>query len=180
MTEPTDNLEVFESREGVKLFLSTPSRTLQYDISKSYQDAHPKPQPPMVDLGKGRDEPNEADPKYAEQLALWNAEGILQVLNAYLIFGVKGFEKPDEMPGPDDELFSEMLEAANIAPETSTLRRRAQWIDKMAIPNEDDKAQLMAVLSRRAGVPEIDVSEASEALFRRVEEQPAHSTAQPQ
>ncbi len=170
--EPDEAEDIITLSTGVVLDLLQPSPVLVDNLMRSFSAE--EPQVPKVWItDKGRDEENPNDPQYLSDMEAWYADSGMRSIKALLPTGSRIRSKPDEMPGPEEPDFADLMETMGQELGKSRFSRYTQWVLLYAT-NPQDLALLGVKLLRRAGVREEDVREA-QALFQGLQERIADS-----
>ena len=149
--------DVLELSTGVKLRLKKPSPMLVKEATQGLMREEQKP-PKVFIQEKEREEPNPNDPGYIADHNVWLAEVGVRSLKALIPTGTALIEKPDDIVGPDDEDFVDLMEAMGQVPATGKYSRYVQWVMSVACSGPD--LEILSVrLMRLAGIPEEDVSD---------------------
>jgi len=174
----TDEIQdTLKLTNGVVLRLRNPSPMAVAAALQSVGDDEPKP-PKVWIKDKDREEENPADPEYLAAKRIWLATAGQRALRALLPTGTALESKPDDVVGPDDEDYADLMASMGIEPGAGRFTRYVQWVLYVAAGGTDDFQKLSMLLMRRAGVSEEDVAEA-EATFRGDTSGPADQTAPP-
>jgi hypothetical protein len=134
-----------------------------YEVTRRFV----RPKPPMVDLGKGRDEENPGDPDYADALERFLADTANAATDVALLRGTEIEHIPEDVPGPDSKAFREEMELLGLPMLDSSRARYLYWVKSVAAPTSEDINGLLGELGRLTGVAESDVEDAV-ARFRSV------------
>lgn len=143
-----------EIESGNIVTLSTGVRAILRPVAPYLLDAVARrfknPEPPMVDLGDGRTEPNPGDPQYLMACEVTSAKQAEAVMEAFYIFGV-------ELVDPIPEGFEKKLTRMGIEFNADDPDERELAYKKyIAMGGEDiKKVQALAGLSRE-GVREAE------------------------
>ncbi len=159
-----DDQDILEMSTGVKLRIRKPSETVLDQIRQAAAKDEPKA-PRVMNHDKGREEENPNDPDYLQAHLTWQAESGLRMLDAVISSGTVIESTPDDMVGPEDADYADLLEAQGIVPATGKFTRYVQWV-KVVACDVADVAQLSQRMVRELGVPEEDALAAAET-FRR-------------
>ena len=164
--------DVLELSTGVKLRLRRPSSMLVKEATKSLVDTEPKP--PMVFIEeKEREEENPNDPAFRAAHNIWLAEVGVRALRALIPTGTALELKPDDVVGPEDEDFADLMRSMGQEPETGRFTRYVQWVMSVACGAQD--LEILSVrLMRLAGIPEGDVADVLE-MFPGIQERLANT-----
>ena len=136
------------------------------------------PEPPMVDIGKGREEPFPDDPAYQLELARLRDLRIEVSGQATAVLGTEIAFVPDGMFRPEDDGWMPAVEQLNeLMPaegkqfnlDVSTRSKRyLSWLNYYAISGAEDEGKFSALIVKALGVTSEEVA-ASMATFRRDE-----------
>lgn len=125
----------------------------------------PKPKIPVVWLEeKGREEPNPYHPDYLAAMAEYQELVSEAGLNAMLLTGTSPASLPDGMSGPDDNGWTEELEALDIAIPTSKPGRYLAWLQFVALKSLADFYSVGEAVGKASGLSEEDVQTAIESF----------------
>ncbi len=168
--------DVLELSTGVKLRLRRPSSMLVKEATKSLMEAEPKP--PMVFIEeKEREEENPNDPDFRAAHNIWLAEVGIRSLRALIPTGTAIEYKPDDVVGPEDEDFADLMAAMGQQVEGGRYSRYVQWVMSVACGALD--LEILSVrLMRLAGIPEGDVADVLE-MFPSIQERLANTGGGP-
>ncbi len=158
-----DTQDTMKLSTGVVLKLRNPSPIVMATAIEQVADKEPKP-PTVFIEAKGREEENPSDPDYLQARQAWLATTGLRALRALIPTGSALMSKPEDVVGPEDEDYPDLMASMGIEPGTGRYTRYVQWILHVACSGRDDIGLLSTTLMRRAGVREEDVAEA-QALF---------------
>lgn len=161
---------------GVVLDLLQPSPILVDNLMRSFSADEPHI-PKVWIKDKERDEENPNDPDYLAAMEAWYAESGMRSIKALLPTGSRIRSKPEDMPGPEEPDFADLMDTMGQPLGKSRFSRYTQWVLLYAT-NPQDLAILGVKLLRRAGVREEDVREA-QALFQGLQERIADSRTPP-
>lgn len=154
---PDQEQEIVELSTGVKLKLHRPSPMLMQQATKSLIAEEPKP-PKVWIQEKEREEENPNDPDYKAAHAIWISEMGVRSLRALIPTGTSLHFKPDDVVGPEDEDFSDLMEAMGQEAANGKYSRYVQWVLSVAC-DAADLQNLSVRLLRLVGVREEDVAE---------------------
>lgn len=108
---------------------------------------------------------NPDHPDYKEQLARFQVNYALGVMNAMILFGVEVVSIPKALPKPEDTDWVEKLELSHMDTlPTSKNWRKLAWIKTVAVANSADSDMLMESVGQASGVREADVDAAALAF----------------
>ncbi|KKM25078.1 hypothetical protein LCGC14_1598620 [marine sediment metagenome] len=159
-TEQEQN--VLELSTGVKLQLHHPSSMLVKEATQALMKEEPRA-PKVFIQEKEREEENPNDPTFIAEHNLWLAEVGIRALRALIPTGTSLLSKPDDVVGPEDEDFTDLMESMGQQPGTGKYSRYVQWVISVACGAAD--LEILSVrLMRLAGVPEEDVSSVLEGF----------------
>ncbi len=164
--------DVLELSTGVKLRLRRPSSMLVKEATKSLMEGEPRP--PMVFIEeKEREEENPNDPDFIAAHNIWLAEVGIRSLRALIPTGTKLEHKPEDVVGPEDEDFEDLMAAMGQEAAAGKFSRYVQWVMSVACGAQD--LEILSVrLMRLAGIPEGDVADVL-ATFPGIQERLANS-----
>ena len=132
-----------------------------------------QPEPPMwLNPDKGREEPNGSDPDYLAAIDRYVETRLETIANVTMALGTDLKSVPEDMPGPDDDVWIEEMEVAApalIIPRTPPRARYVAWLRYRAMPRTNDIAVVAALPLLLAGISEGEVA-AAMASFPRDEE----------
>ena len=126
-----------------------------------------KPQPPVVFMiDKGREEINEADPKYQAALAQHRETSDERLLRIVIALCTEIAELPDGFQGPHTEqtLADLAFLGVDAAALKGRLERYAAWVTYLAGPSAADWSAITRAVFPRAGTPESEVTAAQETF----------------
>jgi hypothetical protein len=134
-------------------------------------EALEKPQPPVTKPFEGKDieEANPADPEYTAALEAHSKLVIETGTNVLLLVGTGILSIPEGVYSPEgDEWYDpEITGYFGIEVDTTTkYDRYLSWLTMYALASQEDVVDVMAALTRRAGIGEEDAA-AAVARFRR-------------
>ncbi len=134
-----------------------------YEVTKRFE----RPKVPVYfNKDKGRDEENPNDPNYLEELERHRADVSNASTDVALLRGTDMVEKPDKLPGPDDQEWIAEMQVLGHPMVDNPRARYLAWVKAIAAPTGDDILKLIGELGRLTGVSEEDTDEAVER-FRR-------------
>lgn len=169
--------DILELSTGVELELRTPSAVLLNNAMKANIQDEPRPPKVWVE-DKQRDEENPSDPDFVYEYRVWLADAGLRSLKALIPTGTRIHFKPDDIVGPEDEDYADLMESMGEVAATGKHTRYVQWVMLVATGTEDLKT-LSTALMRRAGVREEDVREAQD-MFPGPEERGVDNDTPPE
>lgn len=121
---------------------------------------HVKPRIPVVyNHDKGREEENEQDPDYQEELRQYNTRLARSMSDALIVLGTELEERPDNLPSQDDPTWLEETELLRVYRLNSARGRYLAWVKTVAIQTDDDFKAIGLSVQRAMGVPESDANE---------------------
>jgi len=139
------------------------------------------PQVPKVYIeSKGREEYNPHDPRYLQELELYEADLVERLYDVAIMLGSEIESVPEGTDRPEDQGWVDVLAEADLADEVPGLDRPKgrylAWVKYYAAPTVDDNAMLISTVERLMGVTEEGVAEAAK-LFRNRAERRANRAA---
>jgi hypothetical protein len=154
---PLDIPEVLTLSNGIRIRVKPfPRALLRTALSK-----FPDPEVPVVEFEDGSSEENPNDPDY---LAAWETvheERLEAAARVTLGNGiVPDLETlPDGIPGPEDDDWIKNVEAlgGDVGDISTPFLRMYQWLNLIAIPNEDERTLVFLVAQQAAGLLEREV-----------------------
>jgi len=133
------------------------------ELTRKYK----KPQAPRVkNAFIGTEEYNYADPDYNKAVDEWNTEITFGMVDVYLVMGTEIVSIPDGFPELDSDDWTEDFEIIGIEISEKKKGRYLQYMKFVVLPDPDDINAIVDSCSRKSGVPEEDVQEAAEHIFR--------------
>ncbi len=149
--------DVLTLSPGVVLRLRRPSSMLVQEATKTLMADEPRP--PVVFIeAKEREEENPSDPDYIAAHNLWLAAVGTRSLRALIPTGTALVSKPDDVVGPEDEDFPDLMASMGQEAAPGPHTRYVQWILSVACGPED--LEMLSVrLMRVAGIREEDVAD---------------------
>lgn len=168
------NLDILEMSTGVQIRVNSVSKNGLASISERYGRTRPKPPVNFVDA-KGRNEVNESDPDYIDNLYIWQTSLAMAVNNYLLLRGTRIEYVPDTVMNHDSDKWHEEMDIIGI--DSSNARAcYIEWIKMVAAPQNEyeengqvvrsEIAQLLYGIGRLSGTAQEDVDEAVKN-FRR-------------
>ncbi len=144
---------VVELSTGVKLKLRVVPRHFMYEVTRRFV----KPKPPIIFIeDKGREEENPGDPEYADAIERYLSDTANAATDVALLRGTEIDFIPEDIPGPDSEIFLEEMELLGMPMLDSKRVLYLYWIKYMAAPTSEDINGLLGELGRLTGVAESD------------------------
>ena len=159
-----DGRGVVTMSTGVVFSVRPVPRQFLYEIVSQFE---PPKVPMYFNKNKGVEEPNPADPDYIEAAERYLLEVNAAQTDAAFLRGTAVIEKPDDIPGPDDQDWIDEMKILGYPMVESPRARYLAWIKGMAAPKNSDISDLLGELGRLTGVSEEDVDDAVER-FRRL------------
>lgn len=126
----------------------------------------PRPKPPVYyDERTKRNIENPDHPDYKDQVAKYEMDYAMGVMNAMILFGVEVLSAPKGTPAVDSNDWVEKLELSGLPtlPKSANWRKLA-WIKTVAVANGKDSDLIMESVGRASGVREADVDVAAQAF----------------
>lgn len=129
----------------------------------------PRPVVPKVMLEeKGREEENPDDPQYAEALEEYNRKTQEVGANVMLGAGTSLLSVPEDMVGPEDDSWLELLEFVGVPAEfTGPRYRYLAWLKYYALMSVSDLQLASGAVASLTGVSEEEVASAVESFRPR-------------
>ena len=160
--EPGKDTVTFKN--GIRLRLHTVNRQLVNQAMGRIQD----PEPPMADIGKGREEPNWDDPDYKDELQRRAALRVEVAGQATAVLATSVDHVPEGLYAPDDDgwlrdvsMVNDLLAdpaAAKLELNTTTpARRYLSWLNYYAITTPEDEALFAGALVHAMGITVAEV-----------------------
>ena len=159
-----DKQDTLRLSTGVVLRLRTPSAMV---VESSFREAQKKkPKPPRTYIeAKGREEENPSDPVYVAATKQWKLETGMRGLRALIPSGTALETVPEDLPGPDDADYVDLMASMTLDPGAGRFTRYVQWVLHVACAGVDDIDSLTNTLQRLIGVSEEDVAKA-QSMFQ--------------
>lgn len=118
---------------------------------------------------KQRDEQNPNDPDYLDALEQAHTARLNAVFTMLQVMGTAFESAPDEMCGPDDDAWIELLEAAGLSVdrEWNKAQRYRHWLEEYALDHPSDRSKISALHFAYSGINEGEVAKAIAFLGSR-------------
>ncbi len=168
--------DVLKLSTGVVLRLRRPSSMLVMEATKALMADEPRP-PRVFIQEKEREEENPNDPDYIAAHNIWLAEVGVRSLKALIPTGTAMESKPEDVVGPEDEDFADLMAAMGQEAAPGRYSRYVQWVMSVACSGADLEILSMRLM-RLSGIREEDVAEML-AGFPGLEERLANTGGAP-